>query len=497
MSDDTFNAGLQRTSELQREWDSLKEALTQVDRNDSDSPSRTQVIHDRMAIITAEMSVLLHDARSALPGITNTSARRQPQYSFHRRHIIERTYSSTSDSSEASFSSDEDADTITTAAATSADTSADVGDVELRRRLMHDAPHHTVITVENARRFRPQLAGLKRGLKDKVRAAVNVASGANASAVDSEASAPTTNTPSLELPNGYDDDDDLSYSAHDYPITPASVANHPPRDELRDALTLEHAKLERESQRLNRKSQRSREDEGRLEVITSRLSKLSNTLGKGVHPNAMAPATAPNLLPIDANDFDHRTDHSIRARRVSPGARQTPSDEVDIVKKQGPTSPVTVEESDLDGAEEVPAPATESEDGSVKKQGGRRKRGWQALEWKIRTIGRTVRMTAWHAAVGSGAVSGGGGNGAGGSSSGGHVDDTGSSTSGGRTSRWGGRERNSSASVFTEAGERLAERGERLEGVAEDSEQMATDAGDMLAAARALRQRNQSRGRVG
>lgn len=45
--------------------------------------------------------------------------------------------------------------------------------------------------------------------------------------------------------------------------------------------------------------------------------------------------------------------------------------------------------------------------------------------------------------------------------------------------------------AFAELNERLAERGEKLHGVADASEKMATDANDMLAAARALRMRQQ------
>lgn len=55
----------------------------------------------------------------------------------------------------------------------------------------------------------------------------------------------------------------------------------------------------------------------------------------------------------------------------------------------------------------------------------------------------------------------------------------------------------SASNVFGNAADKLEERGDKLAGAAMETERMAEDAGDMLAAARALRQRKQQRGFFG
>lgn len=213
------------------------------------------------------------------------------QYSARRRHILRRTYDSTSSSDCDGPHSGDDHDTPDA-------NQLDQMDVQsLRRQLMQGADIDTPIVTVEHRAHRGHLASFRRNLRNARKApaeasglpSVDSAVNRGVDAVDnlawdamlddnvdagggkrtrSPSPPPAAPTPPSSVP----DDDDLDDLA--VPMSPPVSLTL----EERETLNKEQSKLERESRRLKRKPNRSKVDDLRLQEIASHLSKLSSTL---------------------------------------------------------------------------------------------------------------------------------------------------------------------------------------------------------------------------
>lgn len=532
----------------------------------------------------------------------NASSAIPVQYSARRRHVVQRTYDSTSSSSASSLKLD----------AALAQRNADDVDLEtdtasLRRQLMQGAEAGAaVVTVEHRASRGHHLAGLRRGLRGALRggnggsessastkSAVLPPSDANCS-VSTVDSALTPSPPPFPLPT-----ESSTRTTSQTPRTPSSppAAPTPPSsvpdddpDNLDDLtvpqplealsqdqcekLAREQSRLERESRRLRRKPERSKQDQLQLLDIASRLSKLSSTLadasvksngftgmdtssssnaggsssgGGGrlkslllptartqqqtspqqppttspppppppspLPPPSLLPPPSPAPVPSPSSDTTQRLGLARQGSQlqhhrkgifgVGGKTRSTNAAAAVVV-----TSPLT--DDGVANQEHAARYSTAHPAKTPSGGGGKRKKTWLALEAGMapfKAFGRTVRNTAL-ASRGDSTPSASSVNA---SSSG----DASHSTSGNGaaasipssktpSSRQGRksnvaplfsdatRKRQSgTTSAFAELSERLAQRSEKLGAAADASEQMASDAGDMLSAARALRQRQQ------
>lgn len=159
------------------------------------------------------------------------------------------------------------------------------------------------------------------------------------------------------------------------------------------------------------------------------------------------------------------------------------------------------------------SPATQQQQAHLRTpNSGKRKKTWMSFEASmnsLKTLGRSVRNTAMSGRGTSSTTANDHGHGQEASPSSSSSSAVGAvrrraSTSGGNSSSGGSGNNSSSGggnvprkrgtvAPFGELNERLAERGEKLHGVADASEKMAGDANDMLAAARALRMKQQQK----
>lgn len=246
-------------------------------------------------------------------------------------------------------------------------------------------------------------------------------------------------------------------------IPPPSPRGKPLSTDDREDLAVEQSRLERESRRLKRKPQRSPDDDSRLEDIANRLSRISSTLADG---GAFEPAETSPITPAPNSSGP-------------PSSKKVAFNKPPRLERSTPVSPLADHDEELafDSVEDEGAPQSaraNQKPGSSK----RKKKGWMALEAGVasfRALGRTMRTSA----VSTGKDS---------------KPDADMSP----TRRGNGKKTPSShsagESVFSDTTDRLNKRGERLNSMSNEADEMNSDAGDMLAAARSLRQRNQKGG---
>lgn len=469
---------------------------------------------------------------SQSPPPQSASRTNQPvQYSARRRHVIRRTYDSTDE---------EDYD------------GKDVVDTrKLREQMMggRDAAETVVVTVEkpNHNSHLPSLAAnIKRGLRgafrpgkpsSSSRSLSTVSSENNAARVPPDASAvpdrtrtpsPPPQAPTPPSPDSGEED------------TEGEEEQRMLSEEERGKLAIEQSRLERESRRLRRKPDRSKEDDCRLLDIASRLSKLSSTLaenvwrggagggggdgGGGGSLRTRAARTRCN------GGMGKKTGTSSRNRLVFPPHQHYNNNCSTCSNGKGesggkgrkPSSPSSSNchncTENISGAQAtglssskdncVVSPVSDGNSPSslfignestslrhhhhattssqhLRTPSGKRKKTWMALE-AVKTLGRSVLSD------GLGRRASTAGNHGGGAER--RNDSNGvTGTAAGRTGGGG----DGTGNVYEELGSRLTERGERLKQSSEASERMKRDAGDMAAAARSLRQRQQNKGFFG
>lgn len=409
------------------------------------------------------------------------NGRRRVQYSARRRHVVRRTYDSSSSSSFGSLTDFED-DTNT-----------------LRRHLMNGADANSVVTVEHKPRL--HLSSFKRGLKGAFRNnqfasdgpslskrpgkslsnGVSLSDGVTSGDLAELSPSPTPEAPTP--PSSLPDDDDLEDLR--VPSSKLKILT----EEQRETLTLEQSRLERESRRLKRKPERTLSDDKRLIEIAERVSTLSSTLAESTESPDFEkgiirppPLTQDGLAAKKSSHSKGERDNTSSREDGHVGSNGTRKGFFSVGKAgrgsgavNSALSPVTEDEDSCGNGRDEEVASTRSKAGTPSK----RKKGWMSIEMvaTFKMLGRSVRNTTLSGrGDGSGLDSGGSsaftnGKGKSGSNS---VSDTGRA-----------------GSVYSELGNKLSERGERLGVTAEGAEEMKNDASDMLAATRALRQRQQ------
>lgn len=250
-------------------------------------------------------------------------------------------------------------------------------------------------------------------------------------------------------------------SPNQQPSAPPPVAiSSPITKEKRDRFVQEQMRLERESRRLNRKPERTAADEQRLLEIASSLSRLSSILAET--PD-MATPCARLTKPAHQDSFDKGQ----KAKSSAKPPKGKGAQDISMLV----SSPVTDDDSrrPFDSLEDSPAHQRQN-----KPSHGKRKKGWGAFEAGVassfKAFGRTVRHVA-AAASNSRAA------------------DPKNDSHSSRVKEKSKTVQNTQ-DLFSDTHDRIQERGENLENTAEAAEQMADDANDMLAAAKALNQRN-------
>lgn len=400
----------------------------------------------------------------------NTNTPPVVQYSARHLHVVQRTYDSTDDEADDFDVEHDDNDRdhslrdgeVPTVDVDDLDV-PDVPDVpnitemrqesyvdaaELRRTMMEDAgaSTDTVITVEGRpgvdRALRASLGGLGTKLKDKLK----------------------------DKPGKATEDD-------------------------KEQLTLELSRLGREVRRLKRIPHRSKHEQKKLEEMQAKAAKISDKLGHappeegGPSPGEedgsgteMSPTAASGKTPKEdamkakkSAIFGGRPPKPERRTSAVPTATDT-----HISRDYG----LTEEEMEFDKMEEA-SPQASRQNLGTRTPSSKRKKGWFALEAgvaSIKALGRTVRTGLAAKGDADGKQSAG---------------SNPTSPVGNKPPAYSNSKAKSpnadaggGGNAFAEAAAKVKQRGEKLGSAAEGSEQMANDAGDMLAAVRALRQRN-------
>lgn len=562
-----FDQSFEQSQRLRQQWILLRDQFQAIDGHDTHQQLHRQQLSQQMHQIKTEMTRVLSQTRRLLPS-TSTQADRnksypnienydhqqslshlsivqnlstlehatersstpptmisdnahynpvevdqqiiekRPQYSARRKHVVRRTYDSTSSSSD---------------------------DSEFRARLAHNfrpLPQHHSSTFSSdpsdaAKVPRPNLANFTRAFRSRIKPSTTPfsdtpssvpPSSASITATESVASdAPGTTTsktipvedfgfgtpstaPSAPTPPGSIPDDN-----HDSALTDLSIPiSTSMTDDQRKVLTLEQSQLERESRRLKRKPDRTRLDETRLLDIASRLSKLSSTLAEtgdmsesSLRARNLFSPRVPPAFQLSRMEKDRETlvksANGVTGKQmgntINPSRRGSNSVfGLKTGRAQAVLSPITVDGEDdvgVDGTEEETSPATglgaRGVTPSSTKAVSKRKKTWMALEAGMapfKALGRSVRNTALPPTMTPKAGRRGATSGISLSNSF-RADDTGT------------RRKGAGGSAFTDVAERLDDRAVKLNQAVEASDRMTTDASDMLAAARALRQRQQ------
>lgn len=465
---DPVNAGFARSELLKSEWDTLKREMTSLDPSDPVQSARRDAINLRMHQITTDMAAVIAQTRKILPTPDIDDDLQPPvspyinphhplqlvQYSARHLHVVQRTYDSSSDDDVPTVHADDldlppqlplPQETIT------------VDADELRRNLMRNATSDDpVITVEGRPTPDRRLRGLGHLLMDKLK------------------------------------------------LEPSPAAHSHLTEDDREQITLELSRLGRELRKLKRIPQPSKQEQKKLDDLSARSANLAERLqhtaadatgkspgdaagsGTPAMPHAAAAAPAAAVNEDGGVGAGKSRKNSMFAGRHAKSERGTSgvSGGQDVSRDVG----LTEEEMQFEAAEDVLPKSTQNLGNSAAPS--RRKKGWMAFEAgvaSIRALGRSVRNNTL-----SGRGEGGKSPpGADPMSPGANKPPASAAAS---KSRAAGAEAGGGGNAFAEAATRIKQRGEKLDAAADGSEQMANDAGDMLSAARALRQRNHKGG---
>lgn len=450
---DVVNAGFARSEQLKQEWDVLRSELQQL----SPSSPRRQAIQTRMTQVTNEMSAVLSQTRKHIPtpdidddddddnnhqtianhsnNILQSSPTQSPQpriqYSKNRLHVIRRTYSSSEEGAN-DEDSDDDED----------DDSYNVVQMIGRVAILEDddsvpeAPDPGAYEDEENKMNVQQLREeLMRGSGQADKRVETVEANNNKHTEKGLRAGLGELKSKLK--------DKLGREGAGSTLT----------EEERENFTLELSRLEREGRKLRRLPKRSRAEEKRLEEIALRITKIEGKIGtmscteNGNHDARLEARRGSRIgSAMSGRGSGGRIE---RRKTIKFGKGSEKKDDTDVNEK-------------------------ESNQG-----GGKRRKGWLSLEAGVASIREMGR--SWRSATSRGKEKEGSG-GASGSVGGG---------GGGVSTR---KAQGGQGNAFAEMGEKMKVRGEKLGSAAEGSEQMANDAGDMLAAVRMLKQRNQKTG---
>lgn len=443
-----INAGFARSEQLKAEWETLRsEILSLPSDNPANIPRRT-AIHARMSQITADMSAVLSETRKLIPtpdidadtdeghGAHDASS---PfiQYSKNHLHIIQRTYES---------SDSEDGLEEKEGVGSTGVGEEDVPEAPVWHGDIGDDEHLDVDELRDE---------MRDGKEDKAGVIVVEGKGAEKGLRVGLGELKLKLKDRLKMDNG------------------GGVLS----EEERESLTLEQSRLEREVRRMKRLgAERTRHEDKRLEEMITRIGKIREKLGDATEGEGLSEDEKARGLRSVA-----KMSQRLERRKTVIFGRGPKGEKKEDGRKVG------------EGIEEGTTPsksepsATESEKSSSRHSQGqahpgtnsKRKKGWLALEAgvaSIRVLGRNLRgggktrekEGAWE--------------------SGGHGAGVGKDIENGR------RGAAVQGNAFAETAQKMHERGEKLGSTAEGADQMAKDAGDMLAAVRALRQKNQRGG---
>lgn len=452
---DGVNAGFVRSEQLKSEWARLRSEMDTLRPDEPSHAARRTAIQARMAQITTDMSAVLTETRKLIPtpdiddaesdlDVAEVQLERggEPfiQYSRNHLHVIQRTYDSSDGEEEE-----------------------------------HNAAHGGVVDIEEEVPEAPVPAGLEEGeeveeeggdgsfdvgeLREQMMDGANLSTSA---VVTVEARA---GDKGLRAGLG-----DLRHRLKDRLKIDASGGSALTEEE-RESLTLEQSRLEREARKLKRLPERSRQEQRRLEEVVAKIAKNAQKLDTREQNGEVEDEESTGSMA----SAERKPSQRIERKKTMFFGRASKAEKREDGREAGAVGTVGMVGNAL-------APKMTMERGSAVDTGtpSRRKKGWMTLEAgmaSIRGFGRSLRVAA-KGKEREGMMNSGG------------MDDGNEGTNRKKM----GYERGAEGNVFTQAAQRVAQRGEKLEGVAEGSEQMATDAGDMLGAARALKQRNQRGG---
>lgn len=468
------------------------------------------------------------------------------QYSARRRHVVKRTYDSSDD--------DENHEHLQTPGGKKG--RGHHGKLDENKVSATDKPSTRSIAASLKRGLRNKFRSNKNATNapnsnpDDVNSPANIDSHAHSRTPSPPPNAPT---PPSSLPDSehhavqtmqIDDIDDYIDVTDDDDTRELT-------EEEREQLALEQSRLERESRRLRRKPDRSKHDDNRLLDIATRLSKLSSTLADnvssrtGVTVNAKnghygvcalgnvppkTPRNKPNsasVPPINKTLVDDdaglpykppKSKISLSDDKNKGNIKDDQFDDLSVppllsakaLKDHNHHNNGSLKGLDISPLSDNnnnnnnnasrsttfhPQPHTSS---NMKAPASKHKKTWMASFQAVRSLGRSVLTeglgrkpsgnntnnstnSSNHSTVSTSNLKPHGNN----RESSSNVMPSGTNSS------------SSTSNVYKELGSRLNERGQKLQQTSQASEQMRNDAGDLAAAARALRQRQQNKGFFG
>lgn len=449
---DGVNAGFARSEQLKAEWARLRTELTALPVDSPSHAARRSAIQARMAQITADMSAVLTETRKLIPTPDIDDAESdfdlphvppitcpEPfiQYSKNQLHVVQRTYDSSEDGDAGGRGDGRHND--------------DHGDAPAHGRVFNleeevpEAPVPTVldhaqedVSCYDVDELREQMMN---GAELSPKTVVTVEARGGEKGIRAGLG-------------------ELRHRLKDR-LKMDSSGGSSLTEEERESLTLEQSRLEREARKLRRLPERSRQEQRRLEEVVAKIAKNAQKLSTGDQHSEL------------------EDDESIASM---PSAGRKPSQRIERKKTALFGRASRIEKKDdlsdlrLDATEDnalTSKPTMDRANGADKGVPSKRKKGWTAFEAgmaSIRGLGRSLR----------------------GVTKGKEKEVTRDSDD-----MSGRNEKTNKAAednLFVQTTQKVVERGEKLGAAAEGSEQMAHDAGDMLAAVRALKQRNQRGG---
>lgn len=449
---DGVNAAFARSEQLKAEWARLRSEMVTLSPDDPSHSARRTAIQARMAQITADMSAVLTETRKLIPtpdiddaesdldvGEVQLEGREGPivQYSKNHLHVIQRTYDSSDEEEEEGGG-------------------ATCGGVTEVEEEVPEAP--VPVGLDRAE----EEGGEEERSYDVDELREQMMNGVN----------PSTNAVVTVEARGGDKGlraglDDLRHRLKDR-LKMDAVGSSALTEEGRESLILEQSRLEREARKLKRLPERSRQEQRRLEEIVAKIAKNAQKLGTNEQSGDVEDEESTGSMASAGRKPSQRIERkkTMFFGRASKVEKRDDGKQVraDGMVSNALTPKMTMERS---GVVDTGTPS-------------RRKKSWMAFEAgmaSIRGFGRSLRGAA-KGKERDGMMNG----------------ERMNSRNESVNRKKMGYEGEAEGNAFTQAAQKVAQRGEKLEGVAEGSEQMANDAGDMLAAARALKQRNQRGG---
>lgn len=464
--------GLKRSEQLRDEWDKLRDELCAMDSNNETRETiRRQVIQTRMDQIVEEITKLVSHTRRPIPtpdidvdedddeGNDGSSS----QASLRRQQLSPQSQSPTTDNLNGTLPQMRTERTYHSTSSSGEDDS-EIDIAALRREMMLGAPSNcTTVTVEPKPSYTNQFRSLTRGIANRLRSHPNSHSSTSSPKLQSSCPPPIqhaadsqswSNSPA-RVSISPEDNSNVSQST--------SVNNGDDVDQVSQASSaanldkLAAISITGEHEDENGKDKLEYDDLGDLSVPVDRDGKIAGVcIERRRDSNVALSKCSPSkghakTVLDDVCDQRHVHGHAQGDLNGQSKVGWGPQDEADFGMESTKTEQISTEAR----AKEVNYHKT-----GEKRKGKSR---WKAIEASIEPL-KAFGKSVWNSSV--------------------------SSSSPSRNTLCETRS-HANSNAFADLHARVEQRGEHLAQTAHASERMANDASDMLAAARALRQRQQ------